>query len=165
MIPDDNLILTGFMGTGKSTLGPLLAERWDRGFVDLDRWIEEQVGESIAALFASKGEDEFRAWEMRVCLAFRRPQRLVLSTGGGTLLDPVRRGLLKEGGRILCLTASFACLQQRLQGDQTRPLLRGDWQTLFEERKPVYAQFPQLDTTNRTPDSLVQEIEKRWPTL
>jgi len=77
---EPNLILTGFMGTGKTTVGQLIAQRLGRQFVDTDQWIEERAGKSVAAIFAEDGEDRFRAWEAEACEALSEPRGLIIAT-------------------------------------------------------------------------------------
>ena len=86
-----NIILTGFMGTGKSTAGRLLADRLGRRFVDMDTVLAEQFGKSIAAVFAEDGEAAFRMAEARLCQALARDEALVIGTGGGRRSPAVGR--------------------------------------------------------------------------
>ncbi|HZY43039.1 MAG TPA: 3-dehydroquinate synthase [Anaerolineae bacterium] len=150
---EPNLILTGFMGTGKTTVGRAIAERLKRTFVDTDAWIEERAGKSVAAIFAEDGEDRFRAWEAEACAAFSEPQELIIATGGWTL-GPVRnRELMEQGGRIICLTTTPEKVMERLSAAADRPLLAGDdrgakVRELLKQREPVYRSFAwQVNTT------------------
>ncbi|MBP7688779.1 MAG: shikimate kinase, partial [Thermoflexales bacterium] len=121
-----NLILTGFMGTGKTTVGRAIAERLKRPFVDTDAWIEERAGKSVAAIFAEDGEDRFRAWEAEACAAFSEPQGLIIATGGWALGPQQNHELMEQGGRIICLTATPEKIIERLGAATDRPLLASD---------------------------------------
>ena len=102
---EPNLILTGFMGTGKTTVGQMIAQRLGRQFVDTDQWIEGRAGKSVAAIFAEDGEDRFRAWEAEACEALSEPQSLIIATGGWMLGAQKNRAAMQRGGRMLCLWA------------------------------------------------------------
>jgi shikimate kinase / 3-dehydroquinate synthase len=150
---EPNLILTGFMGTGKTTVGRAMAERLKRTFVDTDAWIEERAGKSVAAIFAEEGEDRFRAWEAEACAAFSEPQELIIATGGWTLGPVKNREWMEQGGRIICLTASPDKILERLSDATDRPLLANEDRTakvrdLLKQREPVYRSFAwQVNTT------------------
>ena len=120
-----NITLTGFMGTGKSTVGRLLAERLDRPFVDMDEQLEAHFGKSIAEVFADEGEPAFRLAEIRLCTQLAEQQGLVISTGGGALVNPDSRHALAESGPVICLTASLDQILARIGQAADRPLLPG----------------------------------------
>jgi shikimate kinase len=158
-----NLVLTGFMGTGKTTVGRLLAERLGRPFVDTDALIEERHG-PISALFAEHGEAHFRALERQVAAELGARDGLIVATGGRLLLDPANVATLGSSGTVVCLTASVDALVDRLRGEAgTRPLLReGDPHqritTLLDERRAGYSRFPQVDTDGRTADEVADAV-------
>ncbi len=160
----DNIILTGFMGTGKSTVGPLLAAATGRTFVDTDSLIAARAGKSVAAIFAEDGEPGFRAWERGVAGELSQQDNLVVATGGGMLLDEDNRRLLEASGRVICLTAPVEAIVARLTDDPAaRPLLTGDdparqVAALLATRAPLYDHFPQIDTGGRTPERVLEEI-------
>jgi len=134
--PAGAIILTGFMGTGKSVVAELLSRRWGLRSIDTDAMIEEQVGASIAEIFATRGEQHFRDLETQV---------LALSTGGGILLREDNVALLRQMGPIICLHASAETIMQRTAASAQRPLLnRPDPQTqiqqLLAEREEAYQQ-------------------------
>lgn len=163
----DNVVLTGFMGTGKTTVARLLAERLGRRAVDADDLIEERHG-SIAALFAEHGEGHFRRLEREVAAELARERGLVISTGGRMLLDPANASALQSTGKVFCLTADVDELVERLRsgGDSKRPLLggadlRGVVVALLAERADGYGQFEQVDTTGRTPAEVANVIAAR----
>ena len=148
-----NIILTGFMGTGKTTVGKLLAQRLAYKFVDTDVIIEGRVGRSIAEIFAELGETAFRQMEAEVALELANRDELVISTGGRFMLYDGNVTALGENGRIFCLTASPIEILSRVQKDgSTRPLLSGGNPldriiAILQEREEKYSQFEQVVTS------------------
>jgi len=159
----NNIILIGFMGTGKTTLGRLLAERLQWSFVDCDERIVDRAGMSIADVFTKQGEDAFRALESEVIDDVLRSTQQVVSTGGGSVLRAANRQRMKQGGLVIALTADKATILRRVQGDAARPLLQGDAETrieqLLEERKGAY-DFAHLfiDTAQLTVDQAIERV-------
>ncbi len=160
-----NIILTGFMGCGKTTVGRLLAAELSRMFIDTDHYIARQQGLSIAQLFAARGEAVFRQLERQLAAELTVAESLVIATGGKMLLDPVNADLLAKGGVIFSLIASPAEILRRIQADRCypRPLLDGDLsisriEKLLEERHAGYASFPQIETDGRKPAEIVKEV-------
>lgn len=119
-----NVVLCGFMGSGKTTVGRLLAKSLHRKFIDLDDWIEEREGMSVSDLFAARGEAGFRAAEQSAVREISLRSGLVIAAGGGTLLDPRNAALMRAGGYVVLLDASLPCVQKRLANDRSRPLLQ-----------------------------------------
>lgn len=168
--PDDapNIVLTGFMGTGKSTVGRLLAGRMAMDFVDTDHLIEERHG-PIADIFATAGEDAFRSMEREISVELGARSGHVISTGGRLLLDPANAAALQNNGRVFCLAADVdEILARVLPPGQatTRPLLVGDnprerIAALLEERQDGYAAFEQVSTNGRTPNAVADDIAAR----
>ncbi len=150
---EPNLILTGFMGTGKTTVGQLIAQRLGREFVDMDRWIEERAGKAVAAIFAEDGEDRFRAWEAEACEALSEPRGQIIATGGWALGPQQNREVMQRGGCVICLWAEPEVILKRVSGNSDRPLLAGadraaKLQALLHQREEVYRSFAwQVDTT------------------
>lgn len=159
-----NIILTGFMGTGKSTVGRLLAARLGCRFVDTDEWIVAQDGRSIPTIFAQSGEAAFRQWEARAAQTLAAERGLVIATGGGLLLNPANVAALAPSGPIFCLTARPETILQRLEGEEAkRPLLNHPHPAqriheLLQERAEVYGRFPQIPTDEQTPEQVVEQI-------
>ena len=169
MSPDNNLILTGFMGTGKTTVGRLVAEKLGREFVDTDLVIEERHG-PIQEIFDRQGEWGFRDIERALAAELGQQKGLVIATGGRMLLDPENFRVLSENGRIFCLVASPDEIYQRVASDSSRvnrPLLEvADPKQriieLLDERGPDYARFTQLTTDQIAPDAIAQKLADLW---
>ena len=158
-----NIVLTGFMGSGKSTVGRLVADVLQRDFVDSDNLIVERAGKSIAQIFAEEGEEGFRMLESSVCQHLATKDDLVIATGGGALLDEANRCALKKGGLLICLLASPAAIRQRLARESGRPLFDGEWETLYRERLPTYQGIAhRIDTDDRTPPEVAQKVVELW---
>jgi len=160
-----NVVLTGFMGTGKSTVGRALADTLNFTFVDTDSIIEERHG-PIPEIFASAGEEVFRGHEAAVAAELAQRRGLVIATGGRMMLDERNADALGATGVIVCLTATLEELLDRLLVDdqrRARPLLQSDNPAqrvadLLAERAEQYGQFPQVDTTGRPVDEIVDSI-------
>ncbi|MCL4248933.1 MAG: shikimate kinase [Anaerolineae bacterium] len=157
------IVLTGFMGTGKSTVGQAVAARLGWRFVDSDAEIVTRAGLSIPEIFAQQGEPAFRRIEREVVCALVDGQQLVIATGGGALIDEETRAYALAHALAICLTATPEAIAARLVGDTERPLLKGDWRVLLERRRPIYESFAhQLDTTGKAPEALVEEVLAIW---
>lgn len=164
-----NLILTGFMGTGKTTIGRMLAERLNHPFVDMDAAIEQRAGQSIPEIFATQGETGFRQLESEVCQELAAQDGLVIATGGGALVDVNNRDTMAANGVIICLTASPEQLIERMK-DTDRPLLQVHdpaqrIRQLLQTRAAAYAALPHhVDTSHLTPEQVMEAILKLWHT-
>lgn len=160
-----NVVLTGFMGTGKTTVGKRVAVALGYRFVDTDVVIEERFG-PIAEIFATQGEEAFRQMEQGVARELAEQTGLVIATGGRMMLDRVNAAALGKNGRIFCLTATPEEILARVLGDEKgmeRPLLQVPnpaqrIQELLQARRLLYEQFPQIITSGKTPDDIAQEI-------
>jgi shikimate kinase len=149
MNPAPNLVLVGPMGAGKTSIGRRLAERFALAFVDADREIEAQAGASIATIFECEGEPGFRARERTALARLLADEALVIATGGGAVLDPVNRALLRTRGFVVHLQVSVDGQLQRLSRDRVRPLLQqGDRTQILQDlalaRAPLYADVADL---------------------
>ena len=131
----DNIALIGFMGSGKTTVGKLLAKTMDMKFVDIDKVIEAQEKKSINDIFQKKGQIYFRDLEREVISQESLKNDCVIATGGGSILDNENIKRLKETSFIVFLNASIECLYLRLKDNSTRPILNGveDKKKLIEE--------------------------------
>ena len=161
-----NIVLTGFMGTGKTTIGHLLAAQLDRPFVDVDDQIVAHFGKSIPQIFADDGEAAFRSAEAQLCQQLADQRGLIISTGGGALVNPQNRHALAQTGVLICLTATVDEILRRVDQTGERPLLAGDAQArrqrirdLLHSRRHAYAAIPhQVDTTGRTPAAILDAV-------
>ncbi len=165
-----NIVLTGFMGTGKSAVGKLVAHHLKRPFVDMDELIEKREGRTITAIFAQEGEAYFRALESRLVQELATRSGYVIATGGGTLLSEENRKHMMATGLVICLWADEDTLIQRLRGDTSRPLLaRPDWQDTLREllrrRTPLYQQLPfHVHTGGKNVEQVAEDVLRIWRT-
>ncbi|HBN95223.1 MAG TPA: hypothetical protein DDZ66_02895 [Firmicutes bacterium] len=137
------LVLTGFMGSGKTHVGKTLATAMSLDFVDLDDRIVQETGQSITEIFASRGEETFRSFERRIFLdQLLCPGSMVVATGGGTLLqEGILEAVHGAGALVIYLDVSLEVALQRIGGDSNRPMLKGgvkETRKLFERRQPLY---------------------------
>lgn len=164
-----NLILIGFMGTGKTSLGKLLAEKLGRGFVDIDQKIEQDVGLSIPQIFEKYGEKYFRELEKQTVEEITQRRNLVIATGGGTVKDEENLRLLKNSGVIVCLTTEPEEIFRRTERRGERPVLDSDddrlatIKKLLNERQKFYMQADYtIDTTDWSPLQIMNDICKHF---
>ena len=161
-----NLTITGFMGTGKTTVGCILAERLGRRLVDMDERIEADFGKTIAQIFADDGEELFRQAEARLCQTLARESDLVIATGGGTLVGDENRQTMEAGGPVVCLTAGVDTVLQRVETFEDRPLLPGDREEkrrnierLLLSRRDAYGQIHlRVPTDGISPDIVAERV-------
>lgn len=159
-----NVVLMGFMGTGKTSVGKRLAERLGYSLVDMDEIIERREGRSIAQIFAEDGEGYFRRLERRVVRELAERDRLVISTGGGVVLDPRNVDDLAASGVAVCLNACPETILDRVAQEGQRPLLeRGDKaeriRSILEDRRGHYERVPhQIDTDQLSLEEVVDLI-------
>ncbi len=165
----DHIILIGFMGAGKTTIGKKLARRLGRAFADTDKVVEKEEGRKISEIFASDGEAYFRAAETRALKSLAEsPEPLVIACGGGLPIQEVNRPILKEMGKTVYLTAQTGTLVMRLSRDTSRPLLQGgDLEEkiaqLKQQREPVYLSAADIcvATDRRSFASILDEITEK----
>ncbi|NLM38023.1 MAG: shikimate kinase [Firmicutes bacterium] len=159
-----NLILTGLMGCGKTTVGRMVAAELGWAFFDTDRLIEEATGHSIPALFQEKGEPFFRRVEKEVIRGLAGKTQAVVATGGGAVLDEENRRFLQALGLVLYLKTSPEVLGGRVQRSAERPLLTGQdavvvLAKLLREREKYYGEADEVvNTDGRTPRQVAAEI-------
>lgn len=164
-----NIILCGFMGCGKSTMGRRLAKQLGCEFVDMDRYIEEKQKISVKEIFARHGEEAFRRMETEASRQLAAQTGLVIATGGGTLLNPDNTAALRSTGVIVLLDVPLAALQERLKNDTTRPLLQKPdrnqvIRNLHETRMPQYRAAADVCVNAGAPfqvvaDRIIQGVE------
>jgi shikimate kinase len=159
-----NIVLTGFMGTGKSEVGQQLAQDLHLPFFDIDTLIVKQTGKAVADIFSSQGEAAFRQLESRVIEKVSQNDRCVISTGGGALIAEKNREILERNGLLVCLTAKMSTLQERLRKDTGRPLLAGEnlaerLEQLLKDRQALYDQCRfQIATDGKTISEVARDI-------
>lgn len=117
------IYLTGFMGSGKSTIGPILANTIGYGFVDVDRAIEQQTGKEVRDIFRESGEEYFRILERTLLAGLSRQEHMVISLGGGTIADPISFPIIRESGILVYLKTAPDHLFKRLHHKTDRPIL------------------------------------------
>ncbi|MCA1715198.1 MAG: shikimate kinase, partial [Gammaproteobacteria bacterium] len=149
MNPAANLVLIGPMGAGKSSIGKRLAERFALAFVDADRVIEARTGASVSTIFDCEGEPGFRARERAALGELLAASDTLVATGGGVVLDPDNRQLLRERGFVVHLHVGIDEQLARLARDRSRPLLQRDdresfLRALAVAREPLYAAVADL---------------------
>ena len=138
-----NLALAGFMGVGKSTVGRMVAENLGFEFLDTDERIEREAGRSIREIFADHGEEVFRSMERKLVESLAERAGLVISTGGGLIVDPENLDSLQQHSLVVCLWASAETIYERVRHMTHRPLLQApDPQARIREmlaaREPAY---------------------------
>jgi shikimate kinase len=157
-----NIVLGGFMGTGKSTVGKLVAARLGWDFVDGDDAIMRHVGKSISEIFESEGEAAFRMYETEVAQTLASLERYVIATGGGALVNPRNLETFMATGVVICLNAEKATIRRRLGNFAGRPLAP-NWEALLDQRRAAYASIPyQIDTTDKSPTQTAEEVIAIW---
>ena len=178
------IVLIGFMGTGKSATGKVLARKLNLSFIDTDRLIEERAGQPVREIFRLRGEPFFRSLEKKTVTGAARKDGVVIAVGGGAVLDPENRSNLKKNGIVVSLLASPAEIGKRTAGDDSRPLLNtadnvgarfiapaGSMnrtptkkiiRKLLAQRLPLYRKADIcVDTTGKTPRAVAAEIIER----
>lgn len=136
----NNIVLCGFMGSGKTVVGKELAKILGVKFVDTDELIEEEQGVAIKAIFATHGEDYFRDLEYEMCKKVAEMNGVVVSTGGGAMTFKRNVDAIKEGSKVVFLDASFDVICDRIGDSTTRPLFQDKEKAkeLYDERKDKY---------------------------
>ncbi|HVJ85163.1 MAG TPA: shikimate kinase [Caulifigura sp.] len=168
------ITLIGYRGTGKSTVGPQLAERLAFDFLDADPEIERRAGKSIRQIFVDSGEPEFRRLEAEFLAEQLQRARLVLAPGGGAILNETTRERMRLAGSVVWLTAPTDVIVQRMAEDATsverRPSLTGlppreEIEQLLAKRTPLYAQAASItvETSGKRVDAIVDEIISALP--
>lgn len=145
----DNIVLVGMMGSGKTTVGRLLAKQLGKVFVDSDEEIQRRTGVTIPHIFDVEGEAGFRQREAGVIQDLLQGENMVLATGGGAVLDAGSRAIMHKRGVVVYLKSNVHDLWQRTRHDRSRPLLqtadpRAKLQELFEQRNPIYTELADI---------------------
>ena len=159
-----NIVLVGFMGTGKSTVGRVIAQKLGFHFIDTDDVIEQTSKAKISDIFAEHGEDYFRDLESQAVKSVALMKNQVVATGGGVVLRSSNIDLLRTVGPIFCLNATPKAIWERVRSSRSRPLLRGPEplkkiEMLLDKRAPYYALADhQIETTGVAVDRVADEI-------
>lgn len=162
-----NIVLTGMMGTGKTTVGRHLARQLRIPFYDLDELIEQESGLTIPAIFREQGEVVFRALEREIVSRLSKLQGCIIATGGGTIVDPENLRHLRAYGEIICLTAAPERILERVEGMEHRPLL---WhedklrriREVMQIRAAVYSLVGEpIDTTDLSVEEAAAQVLAR----
>jgi len=159
--PPERIVLVGFMGVGKTTIGHRLAERLGWTFRDLDDWIEARNGCTVADIFRHRGEPYFREEERRAAEAVRDLTHHVIAAGGGAFVQPPTRAVLKDGAATVWLTCDLAAILHRIAMDDSRPLAadRERMQALLAQRAESYRMADLgVDTTEASPEEVAATI-------
>jgi shikimate kinase len=159
-----NIVITGFMGTGKTTVGLVVSKRLKMDFHDTDDMIERESGLTISRIFDEYGEDYFRNLERKVIEDLASRNYIVIATGGGTLLEKHNRDLISRNGMIVCLVSRPEIIAARLAKDNDRPLLAhgktiGNINELLKKREKAYLELPNhIDTSDKSSANVAREI-------
>lgn len=160
-----NIVLIGFMGTGKTSIGRILAKRLDRPLIDTDAQIEQDQGKKISEIFAEVGEEGFRKIEQETIEKVSCREGVIISTGGGSVLRKANVKALRRNGIVIALTASPEVILERVSRKKTRPLLERPDRDVFvrnlmEERKPFYHEAAHLiiDTSGNALHEVTRKI-------
>jgi len=161
---DKHIYIIGFMGSGKSTIGPVLAERMDRPFYDLDDLIEEGQERTISEIFESQGEEYFRKLESDTLVQNPPSEPCVMALGGGTFVSKVNRDYLSKQGISVWLKIPLRLARRRCRDSQHRPLARNpeQWDSLFRSREKIYQLADILvGVKGKSPQQICAEIQGR----
>jgi len=159
-----NLVLVGFMGSGKTTIGRLTAVELGMQFMDMDRRIEEREGMSIPDIFAQRGESIFRDIEEEVVKELAARHDLVIATGGGVVLRPANVEILAHSGVVVHLRVDVETVLARTRGHTHRPLLQGEdlstrARALLKERRPLYEAIPLfVESAGRSSETVTRDV-------
>jgi shikimate kinase len=162
-----NIILTGFMGVGKTQVGTQLAKDLGYRFVDTDKLIEADQHLTITSIFAKFGEPYFREIEAKIIQEVAQRESQVVSTGGGAVIRDMNREAFKKAGFVVCLTARPEVIYERIKHETHRPLLQiadplAKIRELLESRAKFYAQADvTIDTSDQSVDDVIQAIKER----
>ncbi|MDX8359615.1 shikimate kinase [Cytobacillus sp. IB215316] len=155
------VILTGFMGAGKTTVGKRLGEEWKLPVIDTDDYIEKKMGKKISEIFEEDGEDTFRQYE-RELLPTLPIENVVITTGGGIVIQEENRKWMNENGFVVYLHCDLDQIISRIEGDSSRPLMKNNKEQIEQiltTRLPFYKDCNvTIDTTNKSIAQIIDEI-------
>ena len=151
------IYLIGMMGSGKSTLGKELATKLGYTFIDMDHYIEQKCCKFIDEIFRDYGEAWFRAFETNTLKEFMEMDNVIIATGGGVIKNKAHKKLMD--GKCIYLSVPVSVLEKRLEGDETRPLLKTRTvKEILDERIPLYELFADIKVENIDMDKAIEEI-------
>lgn len=160
----NNIILCGFMGCGKTTVGKNLSTLANMKFVDMDKYIEKKADMTVSEIFEKFGEEGFRDMEHKACLELSESTDYVIASGGGTLVFDRNVKVLSKTGTIVLIDVSYETLCNRLKNDKKRPLLQCEnrnekIQELLNKRMPLYKKASAVTVNgDQAPKKVAQEI-------
>ncbi|MGN0550905.1 MAG: shikimate kinase [Acutalibacteraceae bacterium] len=166
--PNVNIVLCGFMGSGKTTVGRILSKSTGLELIDMDEYIEKKQDMTVSEIFAKYGEEYFRDLEHKAALELSKKQGCIISAGGGTLVYKRNVDAFKKGCKIVLLDVPLEVIKERLKNDTKRPLLqRPDknkaMKELYDKRMPLYKQAAQYTVTAaRSPYAAARQIERKF---
>ncbi len=163
------ILLVGMMGSGKTTVGRVLAQRLGYPYLDSDEQVQRQAGQTVREIFEARGEAAFRAQEKQaLAQALTSPGPVVVSVAGGAVIDPDNRRRMRQAGLVVWLRARLQTLARRVDaGHGHRPLLGedplADLTRLYQQRRPLYAQVADMviDVDLLTPEQIVEQVLER----
>lgn len=161
---EKHIYIVGFMGSGKSTIGPILASRMGRPFYDLDDLIEAEQEKTISEIFESHGEEYFRQVESETLLQSQPPEPCVMALGGGTFVSEVNRDHISAHGISVWLKIPLGLAKGRCGTSENRPLAKDtdQWETLFHQREKVYQLADiRVEVQDKSPQQICAEIQNR----
>lgn len=159
-----NIYIVGFMGSGKTTVGKILADRLNKQFIEMDQVIEQRTNKKIADIFAEYGQDYFRKLETSLLQELSTQNDLVISCGGGLICNNTNLKILKTSGIVFNITASAQIIYERTKKDSHRPILNvknplNTIKTLLGVRKPYYEQAHYtVESEKQTPEQVANSI-------
>lgn len=166
----NNIVLCGFMGCGKSTVGKNLARKTGRQFLDMDTYIEEKAGMTVSEIFEKYGESGFRDMEHNACRELSEMSDLVIASGGGAFTFSRNSEVFKGKDTIVLLDVPLDTIKYRLRNDKTRPLLQKPdkdkvMQELYDKRLPLYTSAADIvvagqNTPLRTAYAVIEAVEQ-----
>lgn len=163
-----NIVMVGFMGTGKTSVSRALARKTGWHCLDVDEWVVKKAGRTIPAIFEAEGEEGFRNRETEALREILDGERQIVAGGGGIVLRPENIAIMKARGTVVCLTASPETVFARVGRDSNRPNLNGRRSAagiaeLMEKREMAYREAADLliSTDHKTVDAIAEELRER----
>lgn len=167
-----NIVLIGFMGCGKTTLGKKISTRLGYKFIDTDKYIEKKENKNISKIFENDGEEYFRQLERNMVMELSEERKCVIATGGGIIKDAETMAYLKKSGIILYLKSTAEHIYRNVGNDKSRPLLQGGnkmekIRTLMAERIPIYEKYAMVTvdvsrgTVSQTAKRIIEALGDR----